>query len=153
MKDTIEIPVEISTKKLSLEEIGAITVLMAYPHIDDESKEYYAHNLDVIAEKLSSVGILTMNDGKLEIDLSINEPYFQVNNWDEYENPIYSRPSSFEGSDWAVKPFLFDMTILYKNCSDANIRRPWDEEIFDSLEDAEAYFREEDKKSLNYGGK
>ena len=166
MKDTntIEIPVEISTKRLTLEQIGAITVMMTLPHVDDASKMYYSDGLDEIAEDLISLGILSMKDGTVEIDLSDKEPesYFTVDDWDEYENPIYSAMSCFCSDDefcanpfyyWRVKPILFDMTILWKNCSDSDIRRPNDEEIFDSLEDAEAYFREEDKKSMNYGSK
>jgi len=159
MKETIELPVEISTKELSLYQIGAITVLMTYPHIDEDSKRRYSKELEDITETLSALGILTMEDDEMVIDLSDKEPkpYFEVGDWDDNDNPIYSRVSMFsDGFNefvWRVKPILWDMKILWKNCSDADIRRPNDEEVFDSLEDAEAYFREEDKKSLNYGSK
>jgi hypothetical protein len=157
-KIEIEIPVEISTKKLTLEQIGAITVMMTLPHVDDASKMYYSDELDEIADGLVSLGILNMKDGTVEIDLSDKEPesYFEVEDWDDNDNPIYAAPSYFtnEGSPyyWRVKPILWDMKILWKNCSDEDIRTKFDEDVFDSLEDAEAYFREEDKKSLNYYG-
>jgi hypothetical protein len=159
MKDTIEIPVEISTKRLTLEQIGAIVVLMTIPHVDTKFKMAYAKEVDAIIEDLANIGIIKMEDGEVVIDLSDKEPepYFSIDEYDDNDNPIYAAPSYFtdEGSPyyWRVKPILWDMKILWKNCSDGDIRCKYDEDVFDSLEDAEAYFREEDKKSLNYGSK
>jgi len=162
MKDIIELPVEISTKKLTLEQIGAITVLMTIPHVDTKFKMAYADEVATIIEDLANIGIIKMEDGEVVIDLSDKEPepYFRIDDYDDNDNPIYYAMSYFCSDDefcgtpyyWRVKPILWDMKILWKNCSDADIRRPHDEEVFDSLEDAEAYFREEDKKSLNYYG-
>jgi len=156
MKETIEIPVEISTKGLTLEQIGAIVVLMTVPYIEIEYHMPYKE-LDKIVENLASIGIIKMEDGEVVIDLSDKEPetYFHREDYDENDNPIYSAQSYYtdDGSPyyWRVKPILWDMKILWKNCSDVDIRGKYDEDIFDSLEDAEAYFREEDKKSLKYG--
>jgi hypothetical protein len=162
MKDIIELPVEITTKGLTLEQIGAITVLMTIPHIDIEFHVPYKE-LNKIVENLSDIGIIKMENGEVVIDLSDKEPesYFRIDDYDDNDNPIYYAMSYFCSDDdfcgspyyWRVKPILWDMKILWKNCSDADIRRPNDEEVFDSLEDAEAYFREEDEKSLNYGSK
>jgi hypothetical protein len=156
-KAEIQIPVEISTKKLTLEQIGAITVLMTIPHIDVKYIMYYSNEIDKINEDLAALGIIKMEDGEVVIDLSDKEPetYFHREDYDENDNPIYAAQSYYtdDGSPyyWRVKPILWDMKILWKNCSDVDIRGKYDEDIFDSLEDAEAYFREEDKKSLKYG--
>jgi hypothetical protein len=157
MKETIEIPLEISTKKLTLEQIGAITVLMTIPHVDTKFKMAYAEQLDGgIVQNLASLGIIKVENEEVVIDLSDKEPesYFYREDYDENDNPIYAAQSCYhdDGSPyyWRVKPILWDMKILWKNCSDEDIRAKYDEEVFDSLEDAEAYFREEDKKRLNY---
>jgi hypothetical protein len=161
MKNTIEIPIDISTKGLSLEHIATIVVMMTYPHLKEEDKKKYdTDEFNDKVQELAEMGILSVKDGEFIIDLEDKDrPFFEIEDYDEFDNPIYYAMSPFCSDDdfcgspfyWRVKPILCDLKILWKNVSDGDIKTPIDEEIFDSLEEAEKYFKEQNKRILENG--
>jgi len=155
MKNTVEIPLEISTKGLSLEHIATIVVMMTYPHLSDKDKEKYnTEEFDDKVSELAQMGILSVSsDGEFIIDLEDKEtPFFEIEDYDEFDNPIYVAESAYHDGEsffmWRIKPILCDLKIMWKNSSDWDILNSEDEEIFDSLEDAEKYFKNMNKEIL-----
>lgn len=67
----IKLPVELASGALTLDEIGAIFVLMCYPKLENNSFWDDHKKLSDIIDNFRQEGILTVNDDdKFELDLT-----------------------------------------------------------------------------------
>jgi len=75
MKEAIAFPIELANSKYSLEEIGAIMVLLSMPHLDGDVAGIWADNptLNYILQRFIELGIAsTQNiDGELHLTLEL----------------------------------------------------------------------------------
>jgi len=103
---------------------------------------------EIILE-LTNRGIITTKNNEMTIKLpeEKDKDFWEVETYDDNDNPIYTSKSTYEleedGSgayQWRIHPKLVDMKIIWVNESDKDINFG-NEECFDSMEDAEEYFR------------
>ena len=153
MNKDITLPYELSTKDLSLKEIGTIFTMFAIQKMtnDEASKwgsndEYLETVEDLLSKEYMKVTYDKDENMSLEIDLTDKEPapFWELYEYDDSDNPIYEHPSHYgdDGSPfyYRIKPVLIDMKVVWVDCSDADL--DYVDEYFDSLEEAEEYYKE-----------
>jgi hypothetical protein len=77
MKADIVIPLELANPNYTLEEIGAMVIIMCFPHLDEDTLETWSKDKDLkeILCDLKDEGIIIVHEdkgewGELEIDLT-----------------------------------------------------------------------------------
>jgi hypothetical protein len=150
-KENTILPSLLIDGKLTVEEIGAIFVAFSLPNANEEVKAKWSQDPDLIRIfiQLQEKNMLQKEGDKITINIDDpqKEDFFYIDDYDDKDNPIYASPSPFGDEEtgafmWKVRPELWDMKIIWINCSDADLMSDELEHTFDSLEDAESYFRE-----------
>jgi hypothetical protein len=149
MSENTTLPSLLISSNLTIEEIGAIFVTFSIPNVNEEVKAKWSQNPDLIRifSQLQEKNMLKKDGDKITIDIDDpqKEEFFFVDDYDDKDNPIYAAYSPFTYDEdvpilWKVRPELWDLKILWINCSDGELLTPEVEMSFDSLESAEEYF-------------
>jgi hypothetical protein len=143
-----ELPSVIIEGDLTIEEIGAIFIMFSLKNVAEDIKSKWTSNdeLSRIFRELQDKKMLKNDNGNLVIDIvnQSKDEFFYIEDYDDRDNPIYASPSPYgDETDtfmWRVRPELWDMRILWINCSDQELIDENSELTFDSLEEAEKYF-------------
>lgn len=149
--DTV-LPSVIITGDLTIEQIGAIFITFSLKNVGEDIKNKWGNDVDLsrIFKELQSKNMLRNDDGKLVIDIidQTKVNFFYIEDYDEKDNPIYASPSPLgyeeDGAmNWRIRPELWDLSVVWVNCSDTDLINTDSELTFDSLQKAEEYFRGE----------
>jgi hypothetical protein len=152
-----ELPSIIVSGDLTIEEIGAIFITFSLKNVGEDVKNKWINDpeLSRIYQELQKKNMLKNEDGKLVIDIidQTKDSFFYIEDYDDKDNPIYASPSVFGTEEnglmsWRVKPELWDLNIVWVNCSDSDLMTDDIELTFDSLEQAEEYFREQNAEIM-----
>lgn len=147
-----ELPSIIISGDLTIEEIGAIFITFSLKNVGEDVKNKWSNDPELarIYQELQKKNMLKNEDGKLVIDIidQTKDTFFYIEDYDDKDNPIYASPSPFGSEEdgtlmWRIKPELWDLNIVWVNCSDAELMTGEAELTFDTLEQAEEYFRGE----------
>lgn len=161
-KDII-LPYELALKGLTLEEIGAVIVLFAIQRMTDDEKKKWSSSDDyleaingLINKRIVKVSYNENDNMNIDIDLTDKEPepFWELEDYDNNDNPIYSHPSYLgeeEGSPFyfRIKPILNDLKVVWVDCSDEDLFT-YKYEHYGSLEEAEEAYKELLQEQLEY---
>lgn len=146
----MNLPIEICDLRFSLEEIGALAVLMAIPTLDSKIQGLWAHNTHFNYQKnrLFNRGIISMpKPGELEIDIDkvyIEDDFWMPDGSDEFGNTIYIHPDNtgdeFGPYHWILRARLIDNYHVW--CVTHSEYGGQYNEIFDTLYETEHYVRQ-----------
>lgn len=164
MKEDVTLPVELAKADLTLSEMGVLSVLMMYPHLSFEEKrrwdndEEFHHHFII----LQKTGVVKVDGDDIEINIQkkkknmkreglieYDDDFWDIDDYDENDNPIFSHPSNMGDEDggryyYKFCPFLMDGRICFDEMSDADVTSTLVNLV--SLEEAREYVEEELKK-------
>lgn len=157
MEKEIKLPTKLAKVGLTHAEIGSLFVLLSLDDMNDEEKLLWEEDqeLQKTIPKLVDRKIVKIDGDNLQVDLTFldpDKPFWEIYDYDAYDNPIYYHPSHFasdeDGSplNFMVEPFLCSGEIVYSYIGDLEIAKNGEIDVshtsWDTLEEAEEDVRE-----------